>query len=356
MQYLGNIKLMNSTLADAYGRSNAEQLFTFPTEITLTALLKCNYRCSMCYQGSYEGELDWSVVEKIEPLLPFAQTLQIFGGEPFLYHRINELYRMAHKHGCVITTISNGSLLSEAMCQEIVENQVGCIKFSIDAGTASTYKRIRGGDFAKVMGGIERIATLKAQKRIPNPVMDFNFLAMRSNLPELPRLLRIASGLGIRAVNVFYPGIHKEELVGDSVFFDQERSDELMLAAMDIAGKLGVGLNPPPLFRDAPEPGFSEAIADKPPCLDPWTKLIIGVDGNAALCCAGATNIGNLGEQSFDELWNSRQAAHFRRTVNTPKAPAFCRHCGIRQGSPREAGYHLKTPELLEKYSQGLGQ
>lgn len=356
MQYIGNIKQMNTTLSEAFGRGNAEQLMTFPQEITLTALLKCNYRCGMCYQGSYEGEMDWSVVEKIEPLLPFAKTLQIFGGEPFLYHRITDLYRMAHKHDCFITTISNGSLLSEKMCQEIVENQVGCIKFSIDAGTAATYKRIRGGDFAKVTKGIKRISELKKALRTHLPLLDLNFLAMRSNLPELPRLLRIAADLGIREVNVFYPGFYKEEYVPDCLFFEQEKSDGLLQAAGDIALRLGVKLNAPPLFCASPEPGSSETIADKQPCLDPWTKLIVNVDGSAALCCAGPTGIGNLAQQDFEALWNGKRAAQFRRTVNTPKAPAFCRNCNVRQGSPREPGYHLKTAALLARYAQGLPQ
>jgi len=356
VQYLGNIKTMNTTMSEALAQGNTERLVSFPQEITLTALLKCNYRCPMCYQGSYEGELDWSVIEKIEPLLPFATTLQIFGGEPFLYHRITELYKMAHKHDCFISTISNGSLLTEDMCQDVVRYKVGCIKVSIDAGTAATYKRIRGGDFVKVMGGIKRISQLKKAKHTPFPALDFNFLAMRSNLPELPRLLRIATDMGVREVNVFYPGFYKEELVADCLFFEQERSDDLMQAAKDIALRLGVQLNAPTLFRDAPEPGFSEVIADKPPCLDPWTKLIVSVDGGMNLCCSGPTGIGNLTEGDFEPMWNGKQAARFRRTVNTPKAPAFCRLCGIRQGSPREPGYHLKTPELLARYSQGLGQ
>jgi MoaA/NifB/PqqE/SkfB family radical SAM enzyme len=348
------LKFRNSDLATENGLQNVELLDTFPVEITLTALLKCNYRCGICYQDSYEGEVDWAVVERIEPLLRTARALQIFGGEPFLYPRITDLYRMAHKHGCLITTISNGSLLSEQMCQEIVENQVGFIKLSIDAGTAATYKRIRGGDFARVMGGIKRLSRLKAALRNQLPVLDLNFLAMRSNLPELPRLLGIAAEFGIREVNVFYPSFFKEEYVADCLYFDQERSDELFQEASAIAPDLGIQLNLPPLFSQSPEPGFSEVIADKPPCLDPWTKLIIGVDGTASLCCAGPTAIGNLAEQDFQSVWNSERAAMFRRTVNTSKAPAFCRYCLIRQGSPREPQYHLKTPELLGKYSQGL--
>jgi radical SAM protein with 4Fe4S-binding SPASM domain len=352
LQYIGNIKTMNATMSEALAQCNTQNLVCFPQEITLTALSRCNYRCPMCYQASYDAELDWAVVEKIEPLLPFAKTLQIFGGEPFLYERIIDLYRMAHKHDCFISTISNGSLLTEDMCAEIVRYKVGCIKFSIDAGTAATYKRIRGGDFAKVMGGIERIAKLKRSKRTPFPAMDFNFLAMRQNLPELPRLLRIAADLGIREVNVFYPGFYKVALAEDCLFFEQERSDELMLAAKDIAGRLGVHLNAPTLFRDAPEPGFSEIISDKPSCLDPWTKLIVNVDGGMALCCSGPTNIGNLAQGDFEPMWNGKQAAQFRRTVNTPKAPDFCRNCNIRQGSPREPGFHFKTPELLARYSK----
>ncbi len=351
MRYLENVKLMNSTLADAFSRGNVDHLFTFPQEITVTALLKCNYRCRMCYQNGYEGELDWRVLEKIAPLLPFARTFQIFGGEPLLYPRITELYRLAHENGCAITSISNGSLLSERMCREIVEYSVACLKFSIDAGTPATYRHIRGGDFAKVMEGVARIHKLKQELGRDYPVVDFNFLAMRSNVSELPRLLRLASRMGVRAINVFYPSVLKEELVPESLYFHQEYGDEWLMASRELAAGLGVGLVLPTLFRDAPEPGAEEVVSARSRCQDPWTKLLVDVDGSAKLCCAGPTGIGNLNTDEFDRMWNGETALKLRRTVNTPNEPGYCKVCSLRRGNPREAGFHLKRQDLLERFA-----
>jgi MoaA/NifB/PqqE/SkfB family radical SAM enzyme len=242
------------------------------------------------------------------------------------------------------------------MCKEIVDYGVTCIKFSIDAGTAPTYKHIRGGDFSKVMGGISTIAKLKKSMGREYPLMDFNFLAMRNNVAELPRLLRLAAGMGIRAINVFYPTIQKEELVPESLYFYQDYSDEVLLAAQEIAQSLGVGLMLPALFRNAPAPGSEEVVAARAACLDPWSKLLVNVDGSAQLCCGGPTVIGNLKTQSFDEMWNGPVARALRKTLNTPQEPSYCKLCGVRRGNPREPGFHLKTPQLLEKYANASFQ
>ena len=344
MHYAQNVKTMNEAFSRQYAAVNAPKIISFPEEITVTASQRCNYRCKMCYQTDYTKEIDWVIIERIVPLLPFARTLQIFGGEPLLYPRIDELYRLGHENDCCITTISNASLLSDSMIDDIVDNKVYCIKCSIDAGTPETYKRIRGGDFFKVMAGIGRLARKKLQCHTPYPFVDFNFLAMRSNVKELPRLLVLASELDVRAVNVFYPSMHREDLAADCVYFDQAGSDAMLAKARQVAATLGVGLNLPPLFGESPS--LAEDVRPKREhCRDPWAKALVDVDGNVSLCCAGATTLGNLAQEDFETLWNGPRAQALRRVVNTPNEPDYCRNCRIRQANPRNP--HVHMPEAI---------
>ncbi len=345
MLYAKNIKVMNEAFSRGAAQANLAELVNLPLEITLTMSLACNYRCKMCFQDRYDQTMRWLAIERITPILPFAKTLQLFGGEPMLYKHIKPLYQLAHENGCLVTMISNGSLLSEEMVESIVENQVHCIKFSIDAGSPATYKQIRGGDYFEVLRGITRIAKRKQETQSIFPVYDFNFLAMRSNVKELSRLVVTAAELGVRAVNVFYPNMHKDELVDDCVYFDQDRSDDMLAKARDVANHLGVGLILPPLFRE--HDGLTTtSVLDM--CSDPWTKALISADGAVNLCCAGDTCIGNIYDEDFDKLWNGERAKFLRTTVNTPNDPEFCRRCRIRKVNPHNPELHIPR-ELLKK-------
>jgi len=41
--------------------------------------------------------------------------------------------------------------------------------------------------------------------------------------------------------------------------------------------------------------------------------------------------MGNLHENSMEEIWNGERYMDLRRRVNTPDAPAACRHCPRRR-------------------------
>jgi radical SAM protein with 4Fe4S-binding SPASM domain len=344
MHYANRVKTMNDAFAKGAAQANAQELVNMPVDITVTLSLACNYRCSMCYQDRYDKTLPLSAIERLAPLLPFARTFQLFGGEPLLYKHIQKLYKLGLDNDCQISMISNGSLLSEDMVESIVANHVHHIKFSIDAGSPATYKKIRGGNYFEVLKGVALLAKRKIETRSPFPYYDFNFLAMRSNVKELSRLVVTASELGVNCVNVFYPSMHKDELADDCVFFDQERSDEMLSRAREVAKRLDVGLRLPPLFCESND----EEVQSHDPCNDPWTKLLVGVDGDLSLCCAGDTSIGNINDADFEANWNGERARSLRKVVNTPREPLFCKRCRIRRANPNDPALHMPR-EILAK-------
>ncbi|BCS88387.1 radical SAM protein [Pseudodesulfovibrio sediminis] len=344
-RYYPNIKQMNSIFNEELAKGNVPTSICFPEEVTITTTLRCNYRCTMCYQKHFDKDIDPKVYEQLEPILPFVDRLQIFGGEPLMYSHITDIYEQAHRNQCKITMISNGSLLTDSMCEAIVKNSVFHIKFSIDGGSQETYKKIRGGNFFKVMKGIANITQNKIKYDSPFPDMHFNFLQMRSNMAELPQLISMASDIGVSSINVFYPSCHTKELIEESVFFCQEESDRWLRRSRTIAAQLGVNLRLPPLFSEGPT---DQSGTNNRFCSDPWTKLLIDLDGTANLCCGGPTNIGNLLDQSFDELWNCEKAQKIRATVNTPNEPAYCRNCRVRKPIPTEIDLHIRNKQLQE--------
>ena len=348
MKYIANLKGMNEMQNMIYMQKNHALSRGFPEEITITTTLKCNYRCKMCYQKDFSQEMDWRIVDKLKDILPFAVNIQLFGGEPMVFPRIGELFEVAHQNSCLITMISNGSLLTPGMINSILENRVAHIKFSIDAGSPRTYKHIRGGDFFKVLKGIAGLSRRKITMGLPFPELHFNFLAMRSNVHELTKLVAIASDLGIERINVFYPSCHNKDLVEECVYFCQDESDHALMMAREAAQRLGVGLRLPPLFGECA--AMPMEASKRSQCADPWTKLLIDPDGTCSLCCSGPTKIGSLLEDDFDTIWNCDKAKRLRELVNTPDEPAYCRNCRVRKPIPSEIGLHIGD-NALQKYA-----
>ena len=346
MRYVQNIKMMNETLAQLYAGTNVPAVETFPRHVTLTTTLRCNYRCRMCYQTKFTGDMDWEIVKRVEAFMPFVKELQIFGGEPLAYKRFHELLEFAGKHECLVKSISNGSLLTDEMAESLVANRVSEIKFSVDAGTPKTYQYIRGGNFFQVLKGIARVTEIKLRENSPFPAMHINFLAMRSNIRELSKLAVIAAEIGVPQINVFFPNLYKEELLEECLYFHQEESDAHMLKARQVGEQLGVFVKLPQLF--------SEHVPDREKdcgrfnCTDPWNVFYIDVQGVVRPCCGGAPPLGNILKQDFGEIWNNDAAQDLRRRVNTPDEPAYCKTCRVRKPSSHELSMHI-PPKLQPK-------
>ncbi|MFW5490526.1 MAG: radical SAM/SPASM domain-containing protein [Desulfovibrio sp.] len=346
MHYIQNLKSINTNLSNAYAQANVPIVDTLPHHVTITTTLRCNYRCLMCYQNSFSGEIDWAAIRRLEKIMPFVRTLQVFGGEPLAYHRFGDLIKFSTAYGCSTSTITNGSLLTDDMIKLAVSNNFSAIRFSIDAGTPKTYKYIRGGDFFQVLDNVRRLSKEKILQHKHSPVIFFNFVAMACNIRELSKLVVISSKLGVHGIKVAFPLLKKEELLTECLYFHQEVSDEEMYKAKRIGESVGVHVDIPNLFSD-PLPSEDEK-RQQYFCSDPWSKLLINIDGTTSVCCGGLPPIGNLLEQDIDDFWNNDLIQGIRKTVNTPDEPIACKQCRVRKPSSHNLSMHI-PPSLQEK-------
>ena len=70
MNLLNELTILNERLNDFYVMHNTEEVITYPKLVTLTTTLRCNYRCWMCYQKSFSGDMDWQIIERLAHVLP----------------------------------------------------------------------------------------------------------------------------------------------------------------------------------------------------------------------------------------------------------------------------------------------
>jgi len=349
MRYASNATLMNNTLIPAMVANSVGDTPTFPEQLTLMTNSSCNYRCRMCFQEHHkDDEVSWGVVEKIGEVLPFVDTLQINGGETFLYKRFLDLVALAGRTSTKVRLITNASLMDAKVRHSLVENQVFNIKLSLDAATAKTYKHIRGGDFLKVVNNIAELTKLKKAVGSLYPILEFNIVLMRANIRELPRILVLAQNLGIYQVNFYYMHCTKEDWAHESLWFDQGLSDDTIAKTSEIAKTLGVNVTLPKPFKGA----VLQETRVSTRCEEPWRSCLVGTRGELMPCCGGASSVGSLEEKDFNQLWNGPELIHLRKTVNTPDKPDFCKNCAGRMQDERAIATHFRK-DLIEKMEQG---
>lgn len=296
-----------------------------PQRIVFEVTNRCNLRCEMCAQSSREfdyRDLDINLVKKIEPILPYATDVSLFGwGEPLVHKQFLDIFDIVSKYGADIFVLTNGVLLTENVSRHMISKGLKYLNFSMDGATAETYDRIRrGSNFDKVITNIKNAVKIKKELWKKDPYLRMVFTATKRNIEEFPEFLKLASSLGMDEVKLLYAIAYHENFVKDSLFFNKELANRIFDEAEKVAKKLGLKLTLPDRFSEG------KKVFHKP-CYRPWEEVYIQCDGTLRACCFNDDLMGDLNKESFENIWNNRKFQEFRKRINSNKPPETCKNC-----------------------------
>jgi radical SAM protein with 4Fe4S-binding SPASM domain len=183
------------------------------------------------------------------------------------------------------------------------------------------------------------LATAKARHGSKLPAVSLWITGMKTNVGELPDLVREAATLGVSEVylqRLVYSG-RGSATEEEALFHRASAADlEAVRRAEALAGQLGVTLR-----------GSGEATADAfleeggeafsfRDCRRPWSLMYISANGNALPCCIapftgvpyGDIVLGNVFTESLEEVWNGPHYQAWRRRMQSSQPPAACAGCG----------------------------
>jgi MoaA/NifB/PqqE/SkfB family radical SAM enzyme len=195
-------RLHNAVLALVEYSQGLTRLEAKPTDVVFVVSTICNLRCVMCPHGM--GLVDsprhmpaeW--VDKAAPVVAASSRMIISGlGEPTLapaFWRILELTK--EREGLFIRVNSNGHFLTPEKASAILDSRLSEISFSLDAATAGTYAKIRGGDFARALAGISTMLRSRAASQNRRIEILINMTLMRENIPEAAAFVALGKELG----------------------------------------------------------------------------------------------------------------------------------------------------------------
>ena len=280
---------------------------------TVIVTYRCNARCTMCsrYKAPSKQEEEISI-ETIKKLPPMYFT-NITGGEPFIRTDLKDVVRELYNKSDRIVISTNGFFTDRIidLCKEFPN--IG-IRISIE-GLEKTNNEIRG-----LPDGFNRgYTTLKKLVEMKHPDVGFGMTVQDKNAPDLVSLYDLSDSLNMEFATA---SLH------NSFYFVEAKNiihDRLMVAQHfeDLINKLLKSSSPKKWFRAYFNHGLINYIFGQDrllPCNMAFDTFFIDPYGDV-MPCNGTKNkevMGNLNNQSWDELWNSKQADEVRAKV---------RHC-----------------------------
>jgi len=247
-----------------------------------------------------------------------------------------------------INITTNGTLLSEEICKELISNDyIEIFGFSFDGVKRETVEWIRRDiDYQKVIDNMCLMSALKSKYKREYPALFIRCSVMKRNIEELPDLIRYARKWGINKVGVNYLNVANEMDKNESLFFHPGLTERVFEEVSKIAKaeKIQVYL-----------PGLPTAQFGVKSCNFPWRFIKIDPDGSVRFCYKAWNNpVGNIFEtNNFFDLWNNDQYQLVRKTVNSDK-PYFkyCSVCSARKGYGAESSHVQYMQEELYQFDR----
>jgi MoaA/NifB/PqqE/SkfB family radical SAM enzyme len=280
---------------------------------TVIVTYRCNARCNMCNRYKAPSRPDEEIsLETIKKLPPMYFT-NITGGEPFIREDLRDIVAELRKKSDRIVISTNGFFTDRiiALCKEFPD--IG-IRISIE-GLEQTNNEIRG-----LPDGFNRgYTTLKKLRQMGLKDVGFGMTVQDRNAADLVPLYDLSNELDMEFATA---SLH------NSFYFVEAKNiiKNRPMVAENFEKLINELLNsnsPKKWFRAYFNHGLINYIYGQKrllPCDMSFDTFFIDPYGDV-MPCNGTKDkevMGNLNEQSWDELWNSEQAEKVRNVV---------RHC-----------------------------
>lgn len=316
---------------------------------------RCNLACRMCTVNERVDAVGQMSIERFRSLLdqmPELESLHLQGlGEPMLHPAFFDMIELAASRGIRVSANTNLTLLTAARARRCVTSGLAALSVSIDGASREVYQAIRRkASFDKVVRNLARLMQARDEARSSLEVRGVMVL-MRSNLDELPALVRLLHAHGVPELLVqrLSSDLEQPQLARGYIPIrtyvrdaqlrtsDLGRASEVFERARALAAALDMRLHLPRLVPRAVPPA-SDAAA--PRCGWPWERLYVTAAGELLPCCMVATadraSFGNVFDDEDDGLrqrWHGAEANAFRAALAGDSPPDVCRGCALYRGT-----------------------
>jgi sulfatase maturation enzyme AslB (radical SAM superfamily) len=276
----------------------------YPSQIIVDITEVCNLKCIHCPHPTfkkseyYDGrmlsaELNRKLVDDVRnDANGNCQYIRYTSnGEPLSHPLAHEMIQYAVEHSNTFVTLTtNGTILNKRKMNALLDSGLHMIDISIDANTEMSYKKIRGGDFNKVVKNVCDLLDEIKRRRSKTSVV-LSFIKQPDNINEAKDF--------------------------ESFWLNKGVNEVVIRNLHTAAGSLSHSQSP---------------MAGRRPCLYPWERLTLDSKGHLAYCPTdwkyGSTFV-DFRNSTISQAWKSSFMQEIREMhlKNAFKNDSFCKNC-----------------------------
>lgn len=256
----------------------------------------CNLRCDGCFhagssvppqQRRARGIMRPGLFERIvDQARDFVGYLELSPfGEATLHPELVPMLRYATRAGLSVGLVTNGTRLTQPLCEQLIELGLSTINVSMDGTSPEEFERLRvGASWEQVEAGLGHLVRARARLGRSSPRLVVRALHPGAELDsERRQQTRRLLGVGIDQVLWTTPHNWSGSLISPQ--------------------------------GSVETPSIPETTAL---CPYPWLMLVVTWDGTVVPCCAdfeAKNKLANLEEQSLQQVWRGPDLDVLRRSL-----------------------------------------
>jgi MoaA/NifB/PqqE/SkfB family radical SAM enzyme len=307
----------------------------FPFSVHVFSSYYCNFRCNYCVHSLSEQELASADFKRqmmpfeiyrraIDEIAGFSikpKALIFAGhGEPLTHPNIADMVAYAKRHGAAerIEIVTNGSLLSESLSDELIGAGIDRLRVSLQGITSDDYERVCGMDidFTRFLENIKYFYSNKRNTNLFVKVID--------------TALKTPDG-GDEFHKIFDP--ISDTAVVEHLFPFVEQIDHAKIGGELIYTKHG-----------------DKRVSHVDICAMPFYMLVILPNGDVTCCCSIKPPIvfGSVIDSSLKDIWDGGIRRDFLRLlIQSRGANSVCAKCTV-------PDYGMQDGDYLDEYKEKL--
>lgn len=324
-----------------------------PSGIFVDISSYCNLSCKMCpYLKVHEhpANMTMDTFKKLLPLIKHIPNVCFVGsGEPTINRNLAPFIKLARETNpkLKIDLTTNGTLLTESLCNEFIKLRLNKVVFSIDGANAETVESIRLGiNFSKVTENVSMLSRLKKEKKSSFPIISVNHMVGYGNYRNLPDVVELATNLGIDEITLLeiQPATYQDY---KDNFFNNIVKDRgrLLKDTIKLSKHKGIKLNLPVIHENVCHQPYVPHISEEgevfPCCYYDHDRQLYSEGKEVQM---PTISFGNINKKSFRSIWNSGGYKNLRRSCDTGDFNEFCDAC-----YKSRIGTSHKIKEILDK-------
>ncbi|MBC8234771.1 radical SAM protein [bacterium] len=344
------------------GLLSGDTAYVGPFYVNVDITHRCNLRCRWCRWHSpiLSKPSEHKLPIRDFPLDVFRKMcgelktmgthmlLFVGAGEPLLHPNILDMISAAKENGLGVTIYTNGTLLTERRITSLIDTHVDSLRVSLWATSSEDYAQqhpdVAPSRFQKIIDGLQLLLRLKTERGSRLPRIEFSHAINRQSLRKLDGLVDLACATGCEKIvfSVVQAAEGGEDFKQFLLSPDEER-----LACLSL-DQVKRRLNSLSIQHNVEEVSLRYRLGESgwktTPCYAAWYYAFCRIDGKVQPCQRCHMPMGDLRENSFQEIWNSRNYRHFRTQSVTYQGLAammdycdcsFCPHIARNEGIKR---------------------